>query len=216
MEHNFVGEKLYDSPDPNKNYYCYQSGDLSIFSRGFTILMKWVLLTKKNPFLNEVIEEYVKKNPQEINKKNNVGLTALMLASMFSRFYSTEKTIQILLKAGSDANLQDRTKWTALMYAVANAHVFSTDETVKNLLAHSNLNLKDINNLNCYQIAIKYSCSAKNVELILEKMINENPDDFIKQQTLIPYNYYVKKISQYEEKIKELENRLNDIVSITI
>jgi hypothetical protein len=43
MDTLFDGEDIYEPPDPTKNYYCR--------GNGFTLLMKWVLLTNIYPVL---------------------------------------------------------------------------------------------------------------------------------------------------------------------
>lgn len=51
MENNFVGEDLYAPPDPNNVYHCSSHRP----SSGFTLLMKWCLLTNQHP---ELFEEF--------------------------------------------------------------------------------------------------------------------------------------------------------------
>src|SRR5437016_2243002 len=68
--------------------------------------MKLSLLTYKNPQLNTTIESYIHENPKEINKINSNGQTALIIALRYFEF-STLETIKILLKAGSNPNIED-------------------------------------------------------------------------------------------------------------
>lgn len=67
----FDGECPLATPATNKEYYCTGSTK----SRGFTKLMKWVLLTKKNPNFEKKIKNYLKKNKNEINVQNTEGWT---------------------------------------------------------------------------------------------------------------------------------------------
>jgi len=121
---------IYKGPDPNIEYFC--SNDAK--SKGFTLLMKWVLLTKKCPHLNEKIKNYIKSHPKEINKKNEKGWTALMLASLNSRNKSNEETVKILIDAQCNLNLQNNNGWTALMMASRCSGSESTEGTVKMLI----------------------------------------------------------------------------------
>ena len=53
MDTQFDGEDILALPDPNKEYWCTEYTK----STGFTLLMKWVLLTKKHNFLIDNIKE---------------------------------------------------------------------------------------------------------------------------------------------------------------
>ena len=61
--------QLFKPPNPKEVFDCSSI----IKSKGFTLLMKLVLLTKENLFLEDYISEYIINNPEEINKVNEKG-----------------------------------------------------------------------------------------------------------------------------------------------
>ena len=144
---------IYADPDPNIEYDCspYRK------SKGFTKLMKWVLLTRSHPRLLRNIQKYIIDH--DINEKNEIGCTALMLASLNSNTLSTNKTVKLLLQqAGIDINLQDKNGRTALMCAARYSNTISTNETVKLLLdPGANINLQDDDGWIALMFAARYS-----------------------------------------------------------
>ena len=122
-------KKLLRPPDPNFEYQC----SLETKSKGFTLLMKLVLLTKEHPFINEYIKEYIQSS-NELDKKNEKGYTALMLACMYSSTKSTEETVKILIDSGCDLNSKNYRGWSALMYSSKNSGSYSSENTVKLLI----------------------------------------------------------------------------------
>lgn len=119
----------------NKKYYCAKK----IKSSGFTMLMRMVMKTKKYENYDALIS-YIENNKNEINKKNNYGMTALMLACINSNYKSTEKTVKILIDAGCDLNCQSIRGLTAVMYAVMFSAITSTMNTIQ-MLVSSKCNL---------------------------------------------------------------------------
>ena len=107
-------KELLIPPDPNEEYTCVGT----IRSKGFTLLMNLVLLTKKHFFLEDYLRKYVVENKDEVNNKNDKQFTALSLAIISNRFYSTIETVKILIDAGADVNSQDCLKCTPLIWAV--------------------------------------------------------------------------------------------------
>lgn len=135
----FDGECIYSAPDPTKKYRYDKVGK----SDGFTKLMKWVLLTKKHPFLEEKIKNYLKKNKDQLEVKNNRGYTALMMAALVTKHVSTENTVRILINAGANLNTN---KYSALWLAATYSNSYSTENTVKILIdAGSNVDLQSVN-----------------------------------------------------------------------
>src|SRR5437588_3204701 len=99
--YNFENEDPFIVPDSKKIYLIN-----FIKHSGITLLMKLVLLTKKNINLNKYIENYIKENPGEINKRSSVGWTALMFT--IRCFYdSTLETTELLLKYHANPNIPD-------------------------------------------------------------------------------------------------------------
>ncbi len=67
-----------------------------------------------------------------------------MLACRDSNTYSTNETVELLLKAGANIDLQKNDGWTSLMMACRNSRTDSTNETVKLLISEgADINLKD-------------------------------------------------------------------------
>ncbi len=178
MEHminQFNDECIYTAPDPNKLYRMNNQPVNA--NKGWTKLMKWTMLTKKHPILEKKIKNYLKKHPEEINKQNDIGWTALMMACYASNICSTENTVKILIDAGANLDLQKKNGWTALMLASSNSKIDSTEKTVEMLIKNgANLYLKDINGSTAFDNACKNigTFSSKNTaKLLLLAEINQ-------------------------------------------
>ena len=147
-------------------------------SKKFTHLHKCVMKTREYPILNEYINLYIKQNPNEIDKKNEEGWTALMLASRNSKINSSEETVKILLEHGANVNIQNNFGVTALMFASRYSKNNSSKETVKILLEHgANVNFQEDNGVTALMFASEHSKnnSSKNtVKILLEHGANVN------------------------------------------
>ena len=75
MESQFNNENVDEFPKYDTKYHCSHRET----SEGFTILMKWVLMTRSNSTLLERIKQFIKLFPKEINAQNKKGWTPLML-----------------------------------------------------------------------------------------------------------------------------------------
>jgi len=138
----FEGEDIDDIPDRNKQYFCSSR----IQSSGTTLLMKWVLLTAKNPNLLNRIRKYIELFPKELNKQNDLGWTALIIAARNSGVHSTDSTVELLLEFGANPDIQIKDGCTALMLAAQNSKFDSTIRTVKLLIdANCDMNIVDTN-----------------------------------------------------------------------
>ena len=62
----FDEENLYDPPDPNKTYKCSRYTS----SKGWTLLMKLVVLTKKHPELHNKIKQLIDSDKNMLNVGN--------------------------------------------------------------------------------------------------------------------------------------------------
>jgi ankyrin repeat protein len=123
-------ETIFIPPDPNVKY---SPGSLRK-SKGFTLLMKLVILTREFPDLDCYLVSYCKQNPEEVNKKNDKGLTALMLAAANSTTLSREKTVDILIAADADHDIRCHDECTALIYAVRYHAISRSETTIKMLI----------------------------------------------------------------------------------
>ena len=119
---------IYSAPDPKTEYYCHQN----IKSAGFNLLMKLVLLASEHRETDNSIKNYLKKFPDSINKQNDKGWTALMLAVANVNKYSTINTIKQLIVSKADPNIKNVNGTTALMMAVTDE--YDNIEVIKLLL----------------------------------------------------------------------------------
>lgn len=130
--------------DTNMNMkYNYTKNDKC---RRFTLLHKLVLLTNKHKKLINIIKEYIRLYPKEVNKVNEYGWNALQLASANSNCWSSIETVKLLMSY-SAADIKTKTKkWVpALMLASKYSASYSSIETVKLLLMSCVENNADIN-----------------------------------------------------------------------
>ena len=157
MDTQFDDEDIFAPVDPEKEYYCNQSEKC----KGFTRLMKLVLLSEKNPELVDEITEYLKFCPEELNKQNKKGYTALMYASK----YSLDKTVKVLLDAGADPNIRSLYWWTALMFA---SRCGSSAETINTLLeAGADPNVRDFDGRTA--LGVKFPLSLPELDRFLDE-----------------------------------------------
>ena len=187
--------------DPNTLYYC--SKDVN--SSGFTHLHKCVMNTKKNPFLNNYIDEYLSLNPKEIDITNKVGWSALMLAVANFKTKSSRETVEILLKHNTNVNIQDIDGWTPLMLACR----YSKNITViiEMLLKYgADINVQDKYGWTALMMACRHSkttSSNKTVELLLKNHANVDLQNNDKWTALMLASRYSKEKST-EKTVKLL------------
>ena len=100
------------------------------------LLMSYGLMA--NDFMNAFCESYMNEANKsvEVKSKTDEGATALMIAS----YKGSVDTVNALIQAKADVNVQSENGWTALMYAVCGGH---TD--IVNILieAGSNVNVQN-------------------------------------------------------------------------
>lgn len=97
--------------DPNFDPNIRYPNDID----NLTLLIYCVMTTKENG--EKYVKELLKKKP-DLNLTDAYKQTALMLAARYSRTYSTENTLAMLIKAGSKIDLHNKYAKTALMEAV--------------------------------------------------------------------------------------------------
>lgn len=86
-------------PDPNVKYYCAPN----VRSKGFTHLMKLVLMVREYPKAMRIIEKII---GDEANKRNKKGWTALMIACANSETYSNNSVVKMLINAREDLDIR--------------------------------------------------------------------------------------------------------------
>lgn len=119
----------FSPPDPDAYYYC-NSKSSNVTSTNFTTLMKLTLyksinLSDAKMFKNirPMIIDIVNKNPAELNKKNSIGYTALIIAYDNVETYSSIKCIKLLLELGADVNIRADSMRTVLHKARTNLSI---------------------------------------------------------------------------------------------
>lgn len=108
----------------NKSFKFTIYNNLNI---GLTKLQYASLFSRNIENSYDLIDKLIKAGA-DINLPNRYGLTALMLASKYSNYTSTEKTVEMLIKFGADLNLiEARTDKTALIIASESQHKMADD-----------------------------------------------------------------------------------------
>ena len=154
---------LIDDPDPNIEYPCSPNTT----SKGFTKLMKLVMMTGKKPELIFIIKNMIINDKNIIDIKNEKGWTALMLAVRNSNTNSNVETIKLLIKYGANLNLQTNDDYSALMLATMYSNTDSNIETIKILVNTGlNLNLQNINGSTALMMAARSSNTTSNLETV--------------------------------------------------
>lgn len=179
-EANILSEKdtrMLENTKIGTRYYCYHNDwYYSIKSKGFTFLHHLIRLACKYPELGIVISKYLKLYPEEINKVNDKGWTALHIAAINRE----NNIIRILTENGADINMQNNNGDTALMLALTCSRDVCLDkyETVK-LLICSDINVKNNYGMTALMCAIRYyNCGTfKTVKLMLKNEADINVKD---------------------------------------
>lgn len=108
--------------------------------KGYTHLHVCVMNSKKFPRLNDYIREYIKKFPEELNKANGDGETALMISLMCFTIESNALTYKTLLELGADVHIKDKNGNTALHYALNGSYL----DVIRTLVKYgSNIHAKN-------------------------------------------------------------------------
>lgn len=150
-------------------------------SKGFTLLMKWVLMTKEHPELHDKIKSYVNENKQELDKQNEKGWTALMLACYNKQTMSTIETVKILIDAGCNLNLQNQLGETALMLIVTKSFDDDDKDCATILInAGCDLDIKDNSNN-----TVLIECCHRRHEHIVKMLLDAGCDIHLYRITVL-------------------------------
>jgi ankyrin repeat protein len=84
-----IMDNVFASYDYENIYRCSKITS----SRHFTKLMYLVINNKK--YGNDILRKYILENKEEINKKNNIGWTALMIAARNSNVDNNVETVKL-------------------------------------------------------------------------------------------------------------------------
>lgn len=130
-------------PDPNISYQC----DNLHVSRGFTHLMKLILMVNKHPDAMPIIRSLL-KNSDEINKQNTLGWTALSIACGNITLFDDITIIKMLINAGADVNIsKEYPPMMSLLKNLYNHNLSKNDRT--NILSAVKLILNSNYDRNC-------------------------------------------------------------------
>jgi len=103
------------------------------FDDGSINLYECVIMTNIYPKLNDFLEEYL-ITCDNINSVDCNGHSLLHWAACKSKNNSTEKTVEILINAGINVNLQNNFGGTALHYSAIYLNSTSTFKTIEMLI----------------------------------------------------------------------------------
>nr|WBF70611.1 putative ankyrin repeat protein [Megavirus caiporensis] len=150
--------------DYNYNYPCNEY----VTCKYFTKLMYLIIYEKIiDDCRNKIIEE-IKLCGNNIDAKNELGWTALMLAARNSKNWSSFETVKLLLDAGADPNIYDKTIGNSILsMCVASSNKSSSLETVKLLLDRGvNINYKSIYGWTSLMLASRNSYKNSNIDTV--------------------------------------------------
>lgn len=164
--------------DPNAKYPYSPNQTCS----GFTELMYYTVV---QPNLNMIELLAI---PDNINKKNNNGWTALMLACRNSSRVGDD-VVELLLEKGADPNIKNDAGVPALLLACRYSNTDSTLKTVKLLLDYgADPNIQDNEGTTPLMVSCRYSDGDSNVEtveLLLDSGADPNIQDNVGVTALI-------------------------------
>ena len=153
----------------NKSYPC----TTNLMSSDFTALMHAVLSNNV-----EAVQKVLKYDPEQINKQNTVGCTALILIARNSGFLSNSSTIiKMLIDAEADLEIRDSKGSNALSAACAflgSKPVCSSEDSVL-LLINAGANVHILSNTKATPLMlVARSGNEKLTKIFLEKKLDVN------------------------------------------
>ncbi len=167
--------------DPNKINSLYNDK-----FKGWTSLMLMVMSPSIRN-ITEIIRDHIEKNSLELDKQNEQGETALMLACMHDVRTNKISTdiVELLIKFGANLNLQSKKGFNALMFACRKNFA-----AVKLLVdADADINLQDGSGNSALMIACRYGIKSVVKILLSNKKTNINLQNGVGRSALmIAYN----------------------------
>lgn len=173
MNFEFDGKKYTVNPD--KTYLC---GTPGINSRGFTQLM--YLVIKLNNIKDDgKFEKFIEQNRDQLDKQNELGYTALILACATNFNDNKKNIINTLIKAGCNLNIQNKGGQSALDITALRNIGTSHPISILKLLIESGIdvNLRDCNEKTTFMRACKYCHKDVILTLMESPNINLNTKD---------------------------------------
>lgn len=196
-------------PDPEKLYICTEK---KVMCKGSSMnkLHKWVLMTKEYPFLEDKIKEYCQSHPEDIDKfTEDRSFTPLMLATLNLDSVCTFRTIQILLEAGANPNIECPDDQETVLTIISDKTKLARFDLYKILLDYG-ANVTHSKNTNFSKSIIENfisCCSIDNQEMeqIIDLFIDHGVDISIFKDRHVLVKYYYLKINELQRENESLK-----------
>jgi ankyrin repeat protein len=164
-------------------------------STGFTSLMYLVNNTHDHPEYHEQIKYILDNYPEELNKQNADGWTALMLACRNSNTTSTLDTVKLLLDYNPDLYLLRIDGYNVIYVTLCN---YDAEKTIDLLLDHGfsinhpmQYNRTVLHNIN------SYSCSSKILKKLIDRIDGNITDVYGRTSLIYAIIYGITDIIEY-------------------
>jgi ankyrin repeat protein len=169
-----IPQSVLAHPDFNLEYDCSPHYK----AKHFNAPMKWVMMTKQYPALLPHIRNYYLSHPEEINRRNSLGRTAIFLAVRNSNTCSSEETVKLLLEFHPQLNISDNEERTPLLLTITNIGIDSTLNTMVMLLnAGADVNYGHYRNCDPLCSAILTMSADNTMDInILKEIIARKPN----------------------------------------
>lgn len=131
-----------------------------------------------------IVQKIIDSCPDVINLHDRWGWSALMFSALYSRRKSTEKTVEMLIKAGADVNfrtcMESCLGYTALMFSAEYSNTASTENTVRTLIDNgADLNIQNANGRTALMLSAMYVGVTSTVDTV-RMLIEAGADTKIK------------------------------------
>ena len=148
---------------------------------GFTLLMRLCYNEKRKVPLGE-ITQYIENHQEEINMKNNVDWTALMIVCRNGDSEDSYEIIKLLLDYGANPNLQDNYGHNALMKCIHGYRDLSI-KTIKLLLEYgTDVNTQDKDGWTALMMSVFHQIGHTN-SAIIDLLLEYNADTKLKTKS---------------------------------